>query len=102
MSVSETWIYVPCTRIFKFLQGVFHKVTTASATYIITLSILLLHPSGRQKITFYAIKSLIFNGSCSDFEHFSLKIGRIFLLSLKILSSKIIISLFFIVKKCGL
>ena len=37
-------------------------------------------------------KPLIFNGSCSTFEHFSLKIGHIFLPSLKPLSSKIKIS----------
>ena len=34
--------------------------------------------SGRKKIRFCAIRSLIFNGSCSNFEHFSLIIGQIF------------------------
>ena len=31
-----------------------------------------------KKIRFCAIRSLIFNGSCSNFEHFSLIIGQIF------------------------
>ena len=38
----------------------------------------LLYPPGRKKIRFCAIRSLIFNGSCSNFEHFSLIIGQIF------------------------
>ena len=45
--------------------------------------------SSRQKITFCAITSLIFNGYCSSFKHLGLKLGHIFLPSLKILSSKI-------------
>ena len=47
------------------------------------------YPSGRQKIMFCAIKSVLFSGSCSRFERFSLKTGHIFLPSLKTLSSKI-------------
>ena len=35
-----------------------------------------------------AIKSLLLNGSCSNFEYFSLKMVHIFLPSLKTLSSK--------------
>ena len=31
--------------------------------------ILLLYPSCRQKVTFRAVNSLKFNGSCSNFEH---------------------------------
>ena len=46
-------------------------------------TVTLLYPSGGQKIKFCTIKSLIFNGSCSNFEHFSLKMGPIFLQSLK-------------------
>ena len=38
----------------------------------------LLYPLGRKKIRICAIKSLIFNGSRSNFEHFSLIIGHIF------------------------
>ena len=45
--------------------------------------------SSRHQITFCAITSLIFNGSCSSFKHLGLKLGHIFLPSLKILSSKI-------------
>ena len=46
----------------------------------------LLYPSGRKKIRFCAIRSLIFNGSCSDFEHFSLiiHVGQIFENSIQI------------------
>ena len=40
-------------------------------------------PAGRQKITFCEIKSLKINGSSSNFEHFSLKIGHIFPANLK-------------------
>ena len=36
-----------------------------------------------------SVYTLILNVSCSDFEYFSLKMGHIFLPSLKILSSKI-------------
>ena len=46
----------------------------------------------REKITFRAIKSLIFNGSCSNFEYMSLEMGHIFLQSLNTISSKIKIS----------
>ena len=59
-----------------------------------------MYPSSRQKITFCALKSLIFNGSCSNFEHFNLKTGHIFLQSLKTLSSKIKFPLS-IIKNCG-
>ena len=38
----------------------------------------LLYASGRQKVTFCSIKSLLFNGSCSNNEHFSLNKGHIF------------------------
>ena len=62
------------------------------------VSVFLEYPSCRQKITFCAIKSLILNGSCSNFEHFSLKIGHIFLPSLKTLSSKIKIIYLSIIK----
>ena len=58
------------------------------------LESILLHPSGRQEIKFCAIKSLILNGYCSNFEYFSLKISHIFLPSLKTLSSKINFSIY--------
>ena len=48
-----------------------------------------MYPSGWHEIKFCAIKSLILNGSCSNFEYFSLKMGLIFVPSLKTLSSKI-------------
>ena len=35
-----------------------------------------MYPLHRQKVTFYAIKSLLFNAYCSNFEHFYLKIGH--------------------------
>ena len=31
-------------------------------------------PSGKQKVTFCDIKAIIFNGSSSNFEHFSFRI----------------------------
>ena len=42
-----------------------------------------------EKITFCAIKSLIFNASCSNIEYISLRMGHIFLPGLKILPSRI-------------
>ena len=51
-----------------------------------------MYTSCRQKIKFCVIQSLIFNGSCKNFENISLKIGHIFLPKLKSLSSKIKIS----------
>ena len=50
----------------------------------------------KQKITFWAIKFLIFNGSCSNFESFSFTIGHISLPSLKTLNSKIKISFIYL------
>ena len=48
----------------------------------------LLFSSGRLKVMLCVVKSFLFNGSCSNFEHLILKIGHIFVPSLEILSSK--------------
>ena len=60
---------------------------------------MLLYPADRQKVMFCAIIPLIFDGSCSNVEHFSSKIGHIFLPSLKTLSSKIKISSIYLLLK---
>ena len=85
-------VVISCQRCFIHLCMILIKmpvglstVTTIKTTlkYKLDSTIPKLVSFGGQIGMFYVLKSLIFNGSCSNFKHLSLKIGHIFWESLK-------------------
>ena len=85
-------IYYIHTVYFKFAIKLAFKLNFSpqigtTSIFTVILSSKLLYPSGKQEVMFCDIKSLILNGSGSNFEHFSLKTSHIFLPSSKTLSS---------------